>query len=142
MAKSGARLRMTDTSRRDFLRSGLLATAALASAESTRAVAKPPRGKADACIMLWLGGGSAQIDTWDPKRRGDGKKKPGSYYDSIPTAISGANVCEHLPRVARRLDRCVVVRTLHHKIIDEHAAATNLVHTGRPTSGTIIYPSI
>ena len=55
-----------------------------------------PRGKAEACIFLWLGGGAAQIDTFDPKRRGDGKKKPGSYYDAIPTAIAGERVCEHL----------------------------------------------
>ena len=92
--------------------------------------------------MLWLGGGAAQIDTFDPKRRGDGKKKAGSYYDAIPTAIPGTQVCEHLGRTARRLDRCVLVRTLHHDVIDEHAAATNIVHTGRPVSGTVIYPSL
>ncbi|MEO6809295.1 MAG: DUF1501 domain-containing protein [Isosphaeraceae bacterium] len=103
---------------------------------------KPLKGTADACIMLWLGGGSAHIDTFDPKQRGDGKKKAGSYYDSIPTAIPGASVCEHLPRVAQRLDRCALVRTIHHDIIDEHAAATNLMHTGRPVSGTVTYPSI
>jgi hypothetical protein len=92
--------------------------------------------------MLWLGGGAAQIDTFDPKRRGDGKTKAGSYYDAIPTAVRGERLCEHLPRTADRLDQCVLVRSLHHRIIDEHAAATNLVHTGRPTSGTIIYPSL
>src|SRR4051794_32974568 len=97
-----------DTTRREFLQSGLLATAALAASATARAEskAKPkPRGKADACIMLWLGGGAAQVDTFDTKGRGDGKKRPGSYYDAIPTAIPGASVCEHLPRVARRLDR-------------------------------------
>jgi len=46
----------------------------------------------------------AHLDTFDPKRRGDGKKAPGSYYDAIPTAISGVSVCAHLRRVARRLD--------------------------------------
>jgi hypothetical protein len=137
----------TDVStRRDFLRTG--AAAAISSlaltpgAASAFAPAAPPKGKADACIMLWLGGGAAHIDTLDPKTRGDGKKKAGSYYDAIETAISGEKVCRHLSRVASRLDRCVPVRSLYHKIIDEHAAATNLVHTGRPTSGTIIYPSI
>lgn len=103
---------------------------------------RPPRGSAEACIFLWLGGGAAQIDTFDPKRRGDGKKQPGSYYDAIPTAIPGARVCEHLPRVARRLDRCALVRTVHHSVIDEHGAATNIMHTGRPTSETIAYPSL
>lgn len=135
-----------DPTRREFVKSGLLGAAAVAlgAAGPSRVVAKspPPRGKAEACIMLWLGGGAAQIDTFDPKQRGDGKKKPGSYYDAIPTAVRDASVSQHLARVADRLDRCVLVRTLHHKIIDEHAAATNLVHTGRPTSGTIIYPSV
>lgn len=130
-----------ETSRRDFL--ALTGAGILASATPTLAAeTKPIRGKADACIFLWLGGGAAQIDTFDPKRRGDGKKKAGSYYDSIPTAIPGANLCEHLPRLAKKLDRCALVRTLNHKVIDEHGAATNIVHTGRPTSETIIYPSI
>ena len=127
--------------RRAFLRAGAAASAFGLAAASPAATATP-KGKATACIMLWLGGGAAHLDTFDPKRRGDGKKVAGSYYDAIPTAVRGERVCEHLPRVAARLDRCVLVRSLHHKIIDEHAAATNLVHTGRPTSGTIIYPSI
>src|SRR4051794_18194867 len=127
-------------SRRDLLRAGAGAASLALAPGLARAAA--PKGKATACIMLWLGGGAAQVDTFDPKRRGDGKKDAGSYYDAIPTAVRGERVCEHLPRVADRLDRCVPVRSLHHQIIDEHAAATNLVHTGRPTGGTIIYPSI
>ena len=126
------------STRRAFLQTG---ASVLALGTSPFAFAAP-KGKATACIMLWLGGGAAAIDTFDPKTRGDGKKTPGSYYNAVPTAIRGEKLCEHLGRVADRLDRCVLVRTLHHKIIDEHAAATNLVHTGRPTSGTIIYPSI
>src|SRR5439155_4100817 len=79
---------------------------------------------------------------FDPKVPGDGKKKAGSYYDSITTAIPGARVCEHLAKTAPLLDRCVLVRSLSHDISGEHAAAANLVHTGRMPSGTIIYPSI
>jgi hypothetical protein len=99
-------------------------------------------GKAEACILLWLGGGAAQLDTFDPKRRGDGKKVAGSYYDAIPTAQRDVQVCEHLRGLADRLDRCAIIRSLHHKIIDEHGAATNLLHTGRPVSETIAYPSL
>jgi hypothetical protein len=40
------------------------------------------------------------------------------------------------------MDRITAVRTVNHKIIDEHAFATNLVHTGRLTSGNVIYPSV
>ncbi len=112
-------------------------------------VADPPsgeatqlRGTADHCIFIWLGGGACQIDTFDPKRRGDGKNKAGSYYDAIDTAVPGVQVCEQLRRTAAVLDRCVLVRSVFHHSVDEHAAATNLVHTGRATSGTIVYPSI
>lgn len=93
--------------------------------------------------MVWLGGGACQIDTWDPKRVGDAKtKKAGSYYKAIDTAVKGVQVCEHLPKCAKLLDRFNVVRTVHHNTIDEHAAATYRMHTGRPVSGTIVYPSI
>lgn len=102
-----------------------------------------PRGKAEHCIMVWLGGGACHIDTWDPKQKGDAEaKEPGSYYDSIETAIPGTRVCEHLGQCAPLLDRFNIVRSVHHEVIDEHAAATNRMHTGRPTSGTIVYPSI
>lgn len=93
--------------------------------------------------MIWLGGGSCHIDTWDPKVKGDPKeKKPGSYYDPIDTAIPGTQVCEHLKGCAKVLDRFNILRTVHHEVIDEHAAATNRMHTGRPTSGTVVYPSV
>ena len=52
-----------------------------------------PRGKAENCIYLWFGGGMAQIDTFDPKRRGDPKGRiAGSAYDAIDTAVSGVQV--------------------------------------------------
>lgn len=129
-------------SRRDWLRASVLGTASAALSSRVLAEVPPLRGKAESCIMLWLGGGAAQIDTLDPKRRGDGKKQAGSYYDAISTAIRDVQVCEHLPRVADRLDRCALLRTLHHSVIDEHGAATNILHTGRPTSETIVYPSL
>jgi hypothetical protein len=84
-----------------------------------------------------------QIDTVDPKRKGDPKERvPGSAYDAIDTAVRDVQVCKHLPKVADRLDRMTVVRGLNHKLTDEHGVATNFVYTGRPTSGTISYPSI
>ena len=101
-----------------------------------------PKGRAEHCIFIWLGGGAAHLDTWDPKRKGDGKKIAGSAYDAIDTAIPGAQVCEHLAGCAKVLDRFVLLRTVNHDVIDEHAAAVNRLHTGRPTSGTVTYPSI
>lgn len=128
--------------RREFVIAGT--GAALAATTGRPAPGAPPlRGKAEHVISIWLGGGMGQIDTFDPKRRGDPTKKiPGSYYDAIPTAVPGVRVCEHLRQVAPLMDRVTAVRTVNHSVIDEHAAATNRMHTGRPVSGTSVYPSL
>ena len=135
------------TTRRRFLSQTAAITAATLTMPRVQADeskgAQLPRGKAEHCVFVWLGGGQGHLDTWDPKAKGDPKeKKPGSYYDSIETALSGTRVCEHLPRCAKILDRFNILRTVNHDVIDEHAAATNRMHTGRPTSGTEQYPSI
>ncbi|QDU95565.1 DUF1501 domain-containing protein [Lignipirellula cremea] len=101
-----------------------------------------PEALADSCIFIWLGGGACHLDTWDPKRKSTGKTDPGSYYDAIDTAIPGVQVCAPLKRMANLMDRTAVLRTINHDVINEHAAATNRVHTGRPPTGTTIYPSI
>ncbi|HEU5118114.1 MAG TPA: DUF1501 domain-containing protein, partial [Isosphaeraceae bacterium] len=128
--------------RRQFL-TATTAAALSASLGRTGLASEGPRGKAEHVISIWLGGGMGHIDTFDPKRRGDPtKKKPGSYYDSVETAVSGVRVCEHLKKLAPLMDRVTVVRTVNHSVIDEHAAATNRMHTGRPVSGTVVYPSL
>lgn len=138
--------------RRQFIRSAALsASGAVAVSRATTGntfagEAEPgtlPAGKADHCVFIWLGGGMSQIDTFDPKRRGDPKtRQAGSDYDAIDSCVEGIQVCEHLSRVADRMDRMTAVRTVHHDVIDEHAAAVNRVHTGRQVSGTVSYPSI
>ena len=141
---------LSGLSRREFLAATAKVGVAAALAGGSRAAFAAtkreeiiyPKGKAEHCIFIWLGGGAAHIDTWDPKRVGDFKKVAGSAYPAIDTAIPGVQVCEHLSGCAKLLDRFALLRTVHHDVIDEHAAATNRVHTGRPTSGTVIYPSI
>ena len=131
--------------RRNFVKAGTSSAICMPSLLQGKESAKlnHPMGKAEHVISIWLGGGMGQIDTFDPKRKGDPKEKiPGSYYDAINTAVPGVQLCEHLPRVAPLMDRVTAVRTVNHKVIDEHAAATNFMHTGRAISGTVTYPSI
>lgn len=133
--------------RREFLASAAAAAAAASGSgsASSRAMAAAPllKGQAEHVISIWLGGGMGGIDTFDPKRRGDpAKKLAGSYYDSIETAVPGVQLCEHLRQLAPLMDRVTAVRTVNHDVIDEHAAATNRMHTGRPVSGTVVYPSL
>jgi hypothetical protein len=136
--------------RRQFLqRSSLLAGgASLGAADllaSPTAAIHLPKGKAEHCIFIWLGGGMAQIDTFDPKAKGNSKANPkvsGSEYDVIETAVPGVNFCQHLGRTAKLAERLTAVRTVNHHLVDEHAFATNYVHTGRLISGSTTYPSI
>lgn len=136
------------TNRRQFLghSAALASMAALPGfASSNEQTAETPQtfGSAEHVVFIWLGGGASHIDMWDPKRvTKDGKKDPGSAYPAIETAIPGVQVCEHLSKVAPLMDRIVPVRTVHHDVIDEHAAASYRMHTGRPTSGTIVYPCL
>ncbi len=85
----------------------------------------------------------SQIDTFDPKRLGDPVKNiAGSAYPSIKTNVPGVEVTEHLKNCAPLMDLITAVRTVNHEETMEHATAVLRVHTGRPTAGTIQYPSI
>ena len=136
--------------RRDFLtRSSALASGAVVGAGSpllaTPTPVHIPKGKAEHCIFIWLGGGMCQLDTFDPKRRGNPRSAPkvaGSDYASIDTVVPGVKFTEHLSRTAKVADRLTAIRSVNHSVIDDHAFATNIVHTGRMISGTITYPSI
>lgn len=129
--------------RRSFLSSSAAFAAAPLLANQTPV--HTPKGKAEHCIFIWLGGGMAQIDTFDPKNLGDNLGKPqkaGSLYKSIDTSVKGVQVTEHLNRTAKVMEHVTVMRTVNHHVIDEHAFATNIVHTGRMISGNVVYPSI
>ncbi len=130
--------------RRRFLQTAAAAPLAAAGLRASNIVAMP-KGKAEHCIFIWLGGGMAHMDTFDPKPLGDPKgspKKAGSAYPGIDTAVPGVQVCEHLPKTARLMEHITAVRTVNHNIINEHAIATNFVHTGRQISGNTMYPSM
>ena len=124
--------------RRDFL----TAAAAVPLASAIASDVATPAGRVEHVIMLWLGGGASQADTFDPKRVSPDNKQPGSDYAAIPTAAAGVEVCEHLPRTAGVLDRATILRGVHHGVIDEHAAAAYRMHTGRPVSGSVKYASL
>ena len=129
--------------RRTFLTQAAAFGAAPLFANTTPVVV--PKGKAEHCIFIWLGGGMAQIDTFDPKKLGnniDKTKIAGSLYKAIDTSVPGVQVTEHLSKTAQVMEHVTAMRTVNHHVIDEHAFATNLVHTGRMISGNVVYPSI
>jgi hypothetical protein len=54
-------------------------------------------------ILIFLSGGPAQLDTFDPKP--DAPEEVRGPFGSIPTAVPGVRVTELFPRIARLMDR-------------------------------------
>ena len=50
--------------RRQFIQGTIAASGAMVTANAAEASEKVLRGKAEHCVMLWLGGGMSQIDTF------------------------------------------------------------------------------
>src|SRR5262245_29062711 len=68
---------------------------------------------ADSCILVFLNGGPSHLDMWDMKP--ELPKEMRSEFQPVATTVPGIRVCEHLPRLARLMDRCTLVRSVHHK---------------------------
>jgi uncharacterized protein (DUF1501 family) len=126
-------------SRRDYLK--LAAAGVLAGSTPgwfqalARDAAKNPQRK-KSCILLWMGGGPSQIDTFDVK---PGHANGGPTKE-IQTATAGMRISEHLPTVAKHTDRMAIIRSMSTKEGDHGMAATHM-HTGYPAFGPILYPT-
>lgn len=87
-------------------------------------------GKAKSVLWVHLSGGPSQLDMFDPKP--DAPAEIRGEFASIPTAIPGVAVSEHLPRLSQQAGRWSIVRTLAHNE-HNHLLATHVALTGRPT---------
>lgn len=108
--------------RRDFLRQLAAAgTAAWMTGEpqavwADGAKLNQPKPKADACILLWMAGGMAAPDTFDPKRyeafqKGMEVKRMLSTFPAIDTALDGVKICQGLENIASVMDRATLIRS-------------------------------
>ncbi len=107
--------------RRDFAgKLGLAGAAAMAGAPRLAQALEPrvPQltPKADTCIVLWMAGGMAHTETFDPKRHTPFSKgvKAGdiiSTFPSIPTVLDGVRLSSGLENIARVLDRGTLIRS-------------------------------
>lgn len=80
-------------------------------------------------ILLLLVGGPSQLETFDPKPGAPAEVR--GPFGSIATRIPGVRVSEHLPRLAARLDRVALVRSVHHDAAPIHETGHQLLQTGR-----------
>lgn len=140
--------------RRDFLRAMSAATATALAAGAPRlstaseSVAKlPPR--ADACILLWMAGGMASPDTFDPKRyvpfeKGLPVERVMSTFPAIDTAVDHIKFTAGLEEIARVMDRGTLIRSqvqpdLGHILHTRHQYHW---HTGYVPPQTVAAPHI
>jgi hypothetical protein len=89
------------------------------------------------CILLWMNGGPSQLDTFDLKPG----HSHGGPFRGIQTSVAGIRISEHLPRIARHMDRMAIVRSMSTREAD-HGRATYLMRTGRLPGTPIHYPSL
>ena len=100
-------------SRRTFMGATAAATlGALSGREPSMAQAQSgrPNATADAVIVLWMAGGMAQTETFDPKRYtpfapGVRTDRVLSTFPGIDTAVDTIKISQGLERVARVMDR-------------------------------------
>jgi hypothetical protein len=129
--------------RRDFLQAGVAGLLGLSLPEVLRAEAqggpkarlkKPVTG----VIQIWLAGGPATIDMWDLKP--DAPEEIRGEFRPIATASPGVMIAEHMPGLAKVMDRCALIRSLGHTI-SAHGPGTTYMATGNRPGPALEYPA-
>src|SRR5262249_20464509 len=139
--------------RRDFLRTlGASAVAALEATPQPVAANEPlqhPKPTADTCILLWMAGGMAAPETFDPKRYtpfevGVPSEKILCTFPAIDTVVDNIKISQGLENVAKVLDRGTLIRS--HVVADLgnilHSRHQYHWHTGYVPPQTVAAPHI
>lgn len=137
--------------RRDAIRIGVLgaATSALAkhSGGAETRSSPPPAApakvavstpKAKSVIQIWLWGGPCHLDTFDPKPNAGGDYS-GPLNSPIATNVSGMQIGELLPLLAKQADKYALLRGMTHGV-NAHETAAYTVQTGRASGGRDVFP--
>ena len=109
----------------------------------------PPEPTADACIVLWMAGGMAAPETFDPKRYhpfeiGTPIEKVMSTFPARDTVVDNIKICEGLERIGQVLDRGTLIRShvlpdLGHILHSRHQYHW---HTGYVPPQTVACPHV
>ncbi|HEX4412771.1 MAG TPA: DUF1501 domain-containing protein [Lacipirellulaceae bacterium] len=126
--------------RRDFLRMAGAAGAAAGMMSWTDAIvmsADDMRKRGMACILLWMGGGPSQFETFSPKPGHEN----GGETKAISTAVSGIQIADSLPKCAGAMKDLAIVRSMTSKE-GSHPRATFLLHHGYLPMGGVKFPTL
>jgi len=103
-----------------------------------RAEARP--AKAKAVIQIWMWGGPAHLDTFDPKPNA-GNDYCGPLNKPISTNVDGIVIGELLPLLAKQADKYSIIRSMTHGV-NAHETASYRVQTGRMPGDGQVYPCV
>jgi hypothetical protein len=126
--------------RRDFLRVAAATGAAAGAMSWTDAIclsADDLRKRGMACILLWMGGGPSQFETFSPKPG----HANGGETKAISTSVSGIQIADTLPNCARVMDNLAIVRSMTSKE-GSHPRASFLLHHGYLPMGGVKFPTL
>lgn len=90
-------------------------------------------------IYIFLSGGLAQQDTFDPKPNAPLEVR--GEFDPIATQTPGLQICEHMPMLAARSNKWSVVRSLSHPY-NEHSQGHMVMLSGRTDMPVGFNPSV
>jgi Protein of unknown function (DUF1501) len=133
--------------RRGFLKIGTFAFGATAFSltDLYRAEANNPSPTSHKSVInIFLGGGPPHQDMWDIKT--EAPREIRGEFHPIQTNVNGIQICEVFQRMARHMDKCVVIRSIT-GCLDRHDAIqclTGWQHTslsnmgGRPSVGAVL----
>ena len=126
--------------RRDFLKIGGLAMGGFSLAELLALEARAGTRKTHkAVIMVYLPGGPPHLDLVDLKP--DAPSEIRGPYKPIDTSVPGIRITEHMPRIAKRMDRFAIVRSVV-GLRDEHASNQCLTGWGLGENSTLKQPCL
>ncbi len=131
---------MNIISRRELLRWSLAGVGGIALGDSLAAFGSPGviGGKAKSVIQIWMWGGPAHLDTFDPKPEA-GYDYCGPLDKPIETNVKGIQIGQLLPKLAGQADKYSIIRSMTHRI-NAHETASYRVQTGREP-GRQVFPS-
>lgn len=95
--------------------------------------------RAKSVILVYLDGGPAQTDTFDPKPE-MGRNYHGSYSGVCKTNVEGIEIGEKLPLLASMADKYTLIRSLTHGS-NAHETGHYAMITGDTSGGAVVYPS-
>lgn len=129
-------------SRRDFLHAGSLYSLGFGLTQlfQLKALGAVDSSKDVNCIMMMLVGGPSQLDTWDMKPNAPVEIR--GPYKPIKTNVSGIEISENFPRMARHADKYALVRSVYHTAAAVHDTGHQMMQTGRLFQGGVEHPHI